>query len=69
MQLVDILAESGVASSKGNARRVIEGGGMYLNGERVQDISRVLSIDDTIEGRYLLLRKGKKAYHLVAVCD
>ena len=69
LQLVDILAESGVASSKGNARRVIEGGGMYLNGERVQDISRILSIDDTIEGRYLLLRKGKKAYHLVAVCD
>ena len=68
-KLVEILAESGVASSKGDARRAIEGGGIYLNGERIQDVSRALSIEDAIEGRYLLLRKGKRAYHLVAVCD
>ena len=68
-QLVEILAESGVASSKGDARRAIEGGGIYLNGERIQDVSRALSIEDAIEGRYLLLRKGKRAYHLVAVSE
>ena len=68
-QLVEILAESGVASSKGDARRAIEGGGIYLNGERIQDVSRALSIQDAIEGRYLLLRKGKRTYHLVAVCE
>lgn len=69
LQLVEILAESGVASSKGDARRAIEGGGIYLNGERIQDVSRALSMEDAIEGRYLLLRKGKRAYHLVAVCE
>jgi len=68
IELLEILAESGVASSKGDARRAIGGGGIYLNGERIQDVSYVLSIQDAIEGRYLLLRKGKRAYHLIAVC-
>ena len=67
MPLVDLLAESGVTTSKGDARRSIEGGGIYLNGARVQEVARSVSMDDTVEGRYLLLRKGKKAYHLVAV--
>ncbi len=65
--IVDLLAESGVASSKGDARRSIEGGGVYVNNVRVQDVARVLTTDDTIEGRFLLIRMGKKRYHLVAV--
>jgi tyrosyl-tRNA synthetase len=65
--LVDLMAESGVASSKGDARRSIEGGGVYVNNVRVEDTSRVVRMSDTIEGRFLLLRKGKKQYHLVAV--
>jgi tyrosyl-tRNA synthetase len=65
--LVDVLAGTGLASSKGDARRAIEGGGVYVNNQRVEDAARVLSIEDTIEGRFVLLRKGKKSYHLVAV--
>jgi len=65
--LVDLMAESGVASSKGDARRSIEGGGVYVNNVRVEDTSRALTMSDTIDGRFLLLRKGKKQYHLVAV--
>jgi len=65
--LVDLMAESGIASSKGDARRSIEGGGVYVNNVRVEDAGRALTMDDTIEGRFLLLRKGKKLYHLVAV--
>jgi len=65
--LVDLMAESGVASSKGDARRSIEGGGVYVNNVRVVDTSRTVTMSDTIEGRFLLLRKGKKQYHLVAV--
>jgi tyrosyl-tRNA synthetase len=65
--LVDLMAESGVASSKGDARRSIEGGGVYVNNVRVDDTSRAVTMSDTIEGRFLLLRKGKKQYHLVAV--
>ncbi len=65
--LVDLLTESGIASSKGDARRSIEGGGVYVNNVRVSDVSRAVTTDDAIEGRFLLLRKGKKQYHLVGV--
>jgi tyrosyl-tRNA synthetase len=65
--LVDLLVECGLASSKGDARRSIEGGGLYLNNERVGDASRAVTMDDALEGRFIVLRKGKKRYHLVAV--
>ncbi len=62
---VDLLAESGLASSKGDARRAIEGGGMYLNNARVESVDAMVTVDDAIEGRFLVLRKGKKSYMLV----
>lgn len=65
--LVDLMSESGIASSKGDARRAIDGGGVYVNNVRVEDAARALTMTDTIDGRFLLLRKGKKQYHLVAV--
>jgi tyrosyl-tRNA synthetase len=65
--LVDLMAEAGIASSKGDARRSIDGGGVYVNNVRVEDATRSLTMDDTIDGRFLLIRKGKKQYHLVAV--
>jgi tyrosyl-tRNA synthetase len=65
--VVDLLAESGVAASKGEARRLIGGGGVYLNGERLEGAEQVVRIDDAIGGRVLLLRKGKKQSHVVRV--
>ena len=65
--LVELLQESGVASSRGDARRSIEGGGVYVNNQRVEDPARIVTMDDTIGGRFMVLRKGKKNYHLVAV--
>ena len=65
--LVDLLAESNVTSSKGEARRSIEGGGLYVNNVRVSEVSKALTMDDSIEGRFILIRKGKKQYHLVAI--
>jgi tyrosyl-tRNA synthetase len=62
---VDLLAESGLASSKGDARRAIEGGGMYLNNARVESVDAVVTVEDAVEGRFLVLRKGKKSYMLV----
>lgn len=67
MAILDLLAESGVASSKGDARRSIQGGGVYLNNDRVQDIDRRVHLDDALEGRFLVLRKGKKNYHLAKI--
>jgi tyrosyl-tRNA synthetase len=65
--LVDLLAEAGIASSKGDARRSIEGGGVYVNNVRVEDVGRPITLGDAVEGRFLLVRMGKKRYHLIAV--
>ncbi|MGB0544224.1 MAG: tyrosine--tRNA ligase [Longimicrobiales bacterium] len=65
--VIDLLLESGLASSRGDARRSIEGGGVYVNSVRVQGIDVTVSTEEAIEGRFLLLRKGKKRYHLVAL--
>jgi tyrosyl-tRNA synthetase len=67
LPVADLLAASGVASSKGDARRSIQGGGVYLNNVRVASDGRTVILDDTLEGRFLVLRKGKKSYHLVEV--
>ena len=60
----ELLAEAGVASSKGDARRSIQGGGVYLNNVRVEDVEKTVGVQDALEGRVLVLRKGKKNYHL-----
>ena len=65
LALVDLLAESGLASSKGDARRAIQGGGIYLNNLRVTDQDELVTLNQAIEGRFLVLRKGRKQYHLV----
>ena len=65
--ILDLLASTEVANSKGDARRSVEGGGVYLNNERVTDTDGRVRLEDAVEGRFLVLRKGKKAYHMVRV--
>ncbi|HSW30143.1 MAG TPA: tyrosine--tRNA ligase [Longimicrobiales bacterium] len=67
LALVDLLARTGLATSKGDARRAVEGGGIYLNNRRIADPAYAVRVGDAIEGRFLVLRKGKKSYHLVAL--
>ncbi|HET9982181.1 MAG TPA: tyrosine--tRNA ligase [Longimicrobiales bacterium] len=63
--IVDLLAETGVASSKSEARRLLAGGGVYLNGERLSEVERRVTVEDALDGRVVLLRKGKKDNYLV----
>ncbi|MDX2000208.1 MAG: tyrosine--tRNA ligase [Thermoanaerobaculia bacterium] len=63
--LFDVLVAAGMASSKGEARRLVEGGGVYLTNRRITDPRRKVEMADTIEGRLLLLRKGRRDYFLV----
>lgn len=64
VDLVDLLVETGLAESKGAARRLIQQGGAYLNGERVSAASAMVDDRRLHEGA-LLLRAGKKRYHRI----
>lgn len=65
--LIDALAQTGLSASKGAARRDIEGGGVYINNSPIKDTACVLTPANILAGRYLVLRKGKKNYHLIRV--
>ena len=62
LQVVDAFVHAGLAASKGQARKDIEGGGGYVNNVRVNEVHRTLTASDLLFGRYLLLRKGKRTY-------
>ncbi len=64
--LIDLLAEAGVLPSKSRARSTVEQGGIYVNNRREIDVERSIRADDLIAGRYLVLRRGKRDYHLVS---
>lgn len=65
--VVDLLVGSGLASSKADARRKIQGGGIYLNNRRVSDAAATATAEEAIDGQFLVLRQGKRQYHLVRV--
>ena len=58
--VVDLLVETGLVKSKGEARRTISEGGAYLNNERITDAEHVPDESDLIGGSWLVLRRGKK---------
>jgi len=51
--------------SKGECRKLVQGGGVSLNREKVTDPMRTVSAEDLIAGKYLLVQRGKKNYYLV----
>lgn len=58
--VVDLFAEVGLAPSKSAARRTIKEGGAYVNNVKVTAEDAVVSADDLLHGRWLVLRRGKK---------
>jgi tyrosyl-tRNA synthetase len=69
MPLVDLIIATGLAKSKGEARRTIEGGGINIQNIRETDVKRMVSAQDAIEGKALVLRKGQKEYRLVLISE
>ena len=66
--VVDLLLATGLASSRRAARELISQGAIQLNGQPVGDpASTVSPATDALHGRYVVLRKGKKSYHLVTL--
>jgi tyrosyl-tRNA synthetase len=65
--LVELLVLAGLCPSKGQARKDIEGGGIYLNNVRSAEAGRAVTGTDLLFGRHVLLRKGKRTYAVVSV--
>ena len=62
--LIELMKRAGLSDTNSDARRLIEQGGITVNGEKVTDAKRIVSQDD-LEGGYILIRKGKKIYHKI----
>jgi tyrosyl-tRNA synthetase len=60
--LLELLVHSGLSPSKGQARKDLEGGGVYVNNVREANLQRTLTANDLLFGKHLLLRKGKRNY-------
>ena len=62
--IVDLLVNNEICSSKREAREFINNGSITLNGEKVTDLEMVVSKDKCIENKYIVVRRGKKKYYL-----
>ncbi|MGM9705735.1 MAG: tyrosine--tRNA ligase [Prevotella sp.] len=56
-----------IFASKGEMRKLVQGGGVSLNKEKLEAFDRVVTADDLIDGKYLLVQRGKKNYYLITV--
>lgn len=63
--LLDTLVSASVFASKGEARRMVQNGGLYVNGDRIEKDDAVLSRNSVLTGNIAVVRKGKKNYHLL----
>lgn len=63
--LVDLLIQGGVVSSKRQAREAITSGAIYINDLRQTDIEISVSQLERLDGKYLVIRRGKKNYYLI----
>jgi tyrosyl-tRNA synthetase len=67
LTLGDALVVSGLAPSKGEAKRLVQGGGVAVNNVRADDVRKAIAASEFIEGQVLVLRKGAKHYHLIRI--
>ncbi|MFN7921520.1 MAG: tyrosine--tRNA ligase [Bryobacteraceae bacterium] len=65
--MLDLLVRTRLAESKGAARKLLEGGGVYINNRRQDANRKAISTADVVWPQAVLLRSGKKSYHLVRV--
>lgn len=67
--LADALVQSGLAPSKGEAKRLVQGGGIAMNNVRADDVRKIISASEFIDGQVLVLRKGARHYHLIKIVE
>ncbi len=68
LNIIDLLSvETAVFPSKGECRKMIQGGGVSINKDKVADINAVVGQESLIDGKYILAQRGKKNYYLINV--
>ncbi len=67
LPIVDLVVTAKLAPSKSEARRLVQGGGIYVNNRKIADISARICVDQAIGGRVFVVRKGGRQNHLVKV--
>jgi len=65
--LIDLLTELDIFQSKGEARRMVKNGGLYLNNAKVEKEDLIFSAESLLTPSMAVIRKGKKNYHLIRV--
>jgi tyrosyl-tRNA synthetase len=68
IDVVSFLAQSGILPSKGEARKLIQGGGISINRKKVDSLEWPIGPALLLHNKYLLVQKGKKNYYLAEVC-
>ena len=63
---VDLLVEASICSSKREAREFITNGSIYLNGDRTTDLELTINKDIAMDGKYVIIRRGKKKYFVIS---
>ena len=68
VNIIELLTdETKIFASRGEARKMIQGGGVSINKSKVEDINLLVSSQDLLNEKYLLVQKGKKNYYLISV--
>ncbi len=68
VSIADMLSvHSAVFTSKGELRRLVQGGGLSINKEKIEDPDKIIKSDSLLNHKYLLVQKGKKNYYLLKV--
>ncbi|MBT4126193.1 MAG: tyrosine--tRNA ligase [Chloroflexi bacterium] len=69
LKFSELAVSAGAGKSGGDVKRTIDQGGMYLNGEQISDANRTVKTEDLVEGRLLVIRRGRKNYSLVKLAE
>lgn len=65
IDIVSFLAETGTFSSKGEARKMVQSGGVSINRNKIDSIAKEINAADLLHDKYVLIQKGRKNYYLV----
>lgn len=63
--IVELIVEAGISSSKRQAREDVTNGAISVNGEKITDLEYVVDSTDRLEDAFAIIRRGKKKYHMV----